>query len=215
MASDRPSGEGGEDLDRARERLLESLTRAYVSDQIPVEEYERRAGLLQKAGSHAELATLVADLPGALPSGRPPQTFGPGPRPDGVPPAAATRSAPTAGYTGHGSQQDILCVMGDRHLQGNWLQGDKAVSFTMMGSTRLDLRNVALPPGPIHIQAFVLMGETRVIVPRNLPVRLNATPFMGDATARRDVDQNVRYGEPHVIIEGFVMMGSLVVVAED
>ncbi|MEI6384986.1 MAG: LiaF domain-containing protein [Spirochaetota bacterium] len=208
MAIDMPAGNRGEKLDDARERVLEALTRAYVSDRIPVEEYERRAALVQKAPTQEELIGLLSDLPLEIPKMASPEHGRPGTAP------AASDGGAVSG-TSQGSHQDILCVMGERQLQGNWLQGDSAVSLTIMGTTRIDLRNVALPQGPIRIQTFVLMGETRVIVPRNLPVRLNASPFMGEATAKRGVDQNVRYGEPHVIIEGFVLMGSLVVVAED
>lgn len=208
--SDTPAGNRGEDLDAARERLLESLTRAYVSGRITVEEYERRAGLVQKAPSQEELIALLSDLPRDVPPGSPPERSG-----SGEPSATSDRRTVPGYDPGQGGRQDILCVMGERHLQGNWLQGDSAVSLTVMGSTRIDLRNVALPQGPIRIQAFVLMGETRVIVPPKLPVRLNASPFMGEVTAKRNIDQQVRYGEPHVIIDGFVLMGSLVVVAED
>ena len=59
------------------------------------------------------------------------------------------------------------------------------------------------------------MGETVVIVPRDLPVRLNAMPFMGEAVARRDVNQSVRGARRWVEISGLVVMGSVVVKAAD
>jgi predicted membrane protein len=84
-----------------------------------------------------------------------------------------------------------------------------------MGSTRLDLRGCSLPPGALRIHLDVVMGEARIVVPRGLPVQLQVTPIMGDANAKRDVSQRVLPGQPHVIVEGVVIMGSVVVVAQD
>jgi hypothetical protein len=112
-------------------------------------------------------------------------------------------------------QASLVCVMGDRQMTGDWLSGDKVDSFTLMGSTKLDLRDVALPAGRLKIDAFCLMGEIKIIVPRGLPVRLNAFPFMGEARLGRDVGSRVEPGRPYVEVSGFAMMGSIVVVAAD
>lgn len=184
-------------LDDARERALETLTKAYTADAIPVSEFERRASLVQKARDQAEIDVLVADLPRTAPTDRP------------ISRATSTNPA-LAG------SQSVACVMGERHLQGDWLSGDRVQNFTLMGSVKLDLRDAPLPPEGLRIEAFVCMGETTVIVPRGLAVRLNAVPFMGEASAARDVAQRANPGEPVVRIDGFVLMGSLrVVVAKD
>ena len=107
------------------------------------------------------------------------------------------------------------CIMGDRSHTGNWLTSDRVTAFTVMGSTKLDLRDSDLPPGPVRIEVFTLMGETKIIVPRDLPVRMNAFAFMGESKAARDVDQQVRGAATWVEISGFVMMGSVDVRAMD
>jgi hypothetical protein len=189
-------------LESGREHALEVLTRAFSGDLVSMDEYERRATEIQKAGSVADIDLVVADLPGVSEASRP--------RREEARPAAATRvDSSLAG------SQTLACVMGDRQLQGDWLNSSRVDSFTLMGSTKIDLRDVAMPPDQLKISTFVLMGETRVVVPRGMAVRLNVFPFMGEATAKRDVNQRIVPGEPYVVIEGFVMMGSLVVVAQD
>jgi hypothetical protein len=201
-----PDRDGGgkprDPVEASREHGLQTITKAFASDLISMEEYERRAGSLQKARSPEEVDLVIADLPAAAPQGRSPA------------PAPRSAVAPRVDESLSGSQT-LACVMGERHLQGDWLNGDRVESFTLMGSTKIDLREVALPGERLKIEAFVLMGETRVIVPRGMAVRLNVFPFMGEAVAKRDVNQRVTPGEPYVLIEGFVMMGSLVVVAQD
>ncbi|MEI6873941.1 MAG: LiaF domain-containing protein [Spirochaetota bacterium] len=189
-------------METGREHALEILTRAFSGDLVSMEEYERRAGEIQKARSVADIDLVVADLSG-VPEAQPSRNGTTRPDP-------ASRVDPNLS-----GSQTLACVMGDRQLQGDWLNGSRVDSFTLMGSTKIDLRDVAMPDDHLKIQALVLMGETRVVVPRGMAVRLNVFPFMGEATAKRDVNQRVVPGEPYVIIEGFVMMGSLVVVAQD
>lgn len=176
-----------------RQRAIDALTQAYASDLITVEEYEARAAAAAAADRPEELEDLVSDLPASRPY------------------------APS--YPAYGSGEgtvSVACVMGDRRMTGNWLDSDRVNSFTLMGSTRLDLRDADLPEsGPVRIEAFTLMGETVIVVPRELPVRLTAVPFMGEAVARRDVDQNVRGARRWVEISGLVVMGSVVVKAAD
>jgi predicted membrane protein len=105
--------------------------------------------------------------------------------------------------------------MGDRNMTGNWLTSDRVSSFTVMGSTKLDLRDVDLPPGPVRIEVFTLMGDTKIIVPRDLPVRMSAFSLMADSRIDRSVNQQTRGAECWVEVSGFIMMGDVKVVAAD
>ena len=106
--------------------------------------------------------------------------------------------------------------MGNRVLQGDFLSGDKIGVFTVMGSTRIDLTITALPPGRLKIYAFCVMGDVKVIVPRGLPVKMNALPIMGNSHIDREVDRRVTRGEPYLEINGLALMGNLmVVIAKD
>ena len=122
---ERGAREGDQDLSSSRERGLETITKAFASDLISMDEYERRAGSLQKARSPEEVDLVIADLPAPAPQGRSPATA----------PRAAL--APRVDESLAGSQS-VACVMGERHLQGDWLNGDRVDSFTLMGSTRID-----------------------------------------------------------------------------
>jgi len=197
---------GSRGLEAVRQATIEKLTEAFASDLITVEEYELRATEANAARSTVELERISFDLPAV--------------RSDTKPGSRSRRPESKQSWSSHASIVGATpvttgCVMGDRHLTGNWLTSDRVSSFTVMGSTKLDLRDVELPLGPIRIEAFTVMGDTRIIVPHGLPVRLNTFVFMGESTAGRDVNQQIRGADTWVEVSGFIVMGSVKVQAMD
>ncbi|HTX74058.1 MAG TPA: DUF1707 domain-containing protein [Rectinemataceae bacterium] len=192
------------DLEGRRQAILDHLTEAFASDRIHMQDYESRVAVVQHAHDFEELEKAVADLPAPLSPDAAART----------PRTASTSLANTIDPRIAGSVS-LACVMGDRNLSGDWLSGNQVGSFTCMGSTKIDLRDTALPPGRLKIDAFIIMGEMRVIVPRGLPVVLNAFPFMGETHADRAVERRVEPGQPFLEINGFAFMGSIRVVAGD
>lgn len=186
-------------LEDARQRALDSLTSAFASGSLTLDEYERRAGLVQKADNPDDVRRQVP--------GRTAESS------LNVPP----RSVPGDLIVEHrtGSPDFSLCVMGDRRLSGDWLNSDQATSFTLMGSTTLDLRDTALPPGRLKIDAIAVMGEVRIIVPHGVPVRMSAFPFMGEARVSREVPQRIADRDsPWIDVSGIALMGSITVKGE-
>ncbi|MBU0926797.1 MAG: cell wall-active antibiotics response protein [Spirochaetes bacterium] len=195
-------------IESVRQDAIDRLTAAFASDAITMDEYERRATAATAATRIEELERLSFDLPAVK------GAEGRRERGRAQEPRTGARNRTDNSLVG-AAPMTTGCVMGDRNLTGNWLSSDRVSSFTVMGSTKLDLRDADLPPGPIRIEAFTLMGETKVIVPRGLPVRLNAFAFMGESRAGREVDQQILGAPTWVEISGFAMMGSVTVRAMD
>jgi hypothetical protein len=94
-----------------------------------------------------------------------------------------------------------------------------------MGETKIDLRNTALPPGTLKIQAFAVMGEIDILVPKGVPVSMNVVPLMGEARIRRGsatersgaVPGGLAPGRTDasvaIEISGLALMGSIIVKA--
>ncbi len=213
----RPNGDAApspREFEEGRQRVLDRLTDAFAADRVSLEDYESRVVAVQRARAPDELAELVADLPeeppkGAAPAGRRPAEAR---RQDRAEPSVALRNDIDPGLAG---SESVACVMSDRNLQGEWLTGDKLDSFTLMGSTKFDFRDTTLPRGRVKIEAFCLMGDVKIIVPRGLPVKMTAFPFMADARVAHNVSRRIVPGEPYLEISGFVMMGDIQVSAAD
>ncbi len=193
------------ELEALRQNVIDKLTEAFSADALSMEEYEHRATQANATSSIEELERLSYDLPSKQRSAKL---------------QYKTSSSPESRLSTDSSligARPITTgsIMGERNMTGNWLSSDRVSSFTVMGSTKLDLRDVDLPPGPVHIEVYTLMGETKVIVPRGLPVRLNVFAFMGESSASRDVNQQVKGATSWVEISGLAMMGSVNVKAMD
>ena len=203
-------------LEARRELALDRLTEAFASDLVTMEDYEARVSEVQNADRPGAIDAAVADLPQVRP------------RDDSKDRDAARRgSGRGAGRESRSlsyrnaidprlrGEESVACILGNRNLQGDFLSGDKIGSFTVLGNTSIDLRDTALPPGALRIDAFCVMGNLKVIVPHGLPVKMNSLPILGDSHVARDVERRVERGLPHVVVNGFAIMGNLVVVAQD
>lgn len=189
-----PSPDGASDLDTARERALDLLTAAYAQDRLPLDDYERRARAVQQARDVGDIALVTADLP-----------------------AAAQQSSPRhfPVESRQGPQETVACIMSDRRMSGDWLSSDAVTGITVMGSTTMDLRDATLPPGRLRIELFTLMGETKIIVPPGLPVRLSAFPLMAEARLDDRVPRRVDPDSPWVEVSGMAVMGEIRVVVKE
>lgn len=192
------SSAGAPDLDTARERALDLLTSAYAQDRLPLDDYERRARAVQQARDSGDIALITADLPAATPH---------------APPQSPPRHFPVESR--HGPQETVACIMSDRRMTGDWLASDAVTGITVMGSTTMDLRDATLPPGRLRIELFTLMGETKIIVPPGLPVRLSAFPLMAEARLDDRVPRRIDPDAPWVEVSGMAVMGEIRVVVKD
>lgn len=177
-----------------RQRVMDRLTEAFSFGDLDMMSYERRVDAALQAASLSALDDLVADLPARAAESGSAATAGPA-----APPSFGTKRT--------------ICIMGDRHLSGNWLQSGNASTFTVMGSTNLDLCGCELPPGPTCIEVFTLMGDTHIIVPATLPVRFEVSSFMADSKVGKSVNQDLRGAHSWVEIRGTVVMGDVKVTA--
>lgn len=183
------------DLEKLRQDGLDALTDAFSGGAIEMEEYERRAGGIQASRSPEELQEALSGLPRRRP--------------------AARKDSPAGNAPRSGSSEMVVSVMSERRMSGDWLSGDAVSNLTIMGASVFDLRETALPYGRLRIEVFTLMGETRVIVPRGIPVRLSAFPLMGEAKLGPGIDRRIDPHAPWIEVSGMVIMGSIVVQAAD
>lgn len=182
------------DLELAREDAIQALGVHFASDDITVEELDRRLTLAIRAATRTELRELLGDLP-MLPD------YARGP--DAVSRAEVVTSTevPPRGMVG--------AFMGGTSRKGNWYVPRHIKVAALMGGVELDMSTARFSPGITEVEAYVLMGGVDVIVPHGVRVEVMGFTIMGGIEA--DAGEITAYDpdQPVLRLTGLVIMGGV------
>jgi hypothetical protein len=181
--------------DNDRQKVAEVLREAAGEGRIDLDELEERLELAFGAKTYADLVPITADL--HLPVH--PQ----------VAPSPVRRPVPGVPAVGHASS---TAIMGEVKRQGVWSVPEHHSAFALMGSVVIDLREAQLSSHDTQINASVIMGEVKIIVPAHIDVIVDGTPIMGEFGHGKDkTPAEVGPDSPTVRVRGMAMMGSVTV----
>jgi hypothetical protein len=173
--------------DGERDAIVQRLSLAVSEGRLTLEEHIARVDAALVATTRAELEPVVADLPVTVPSAVEPAP---------VPEKQTAR------------RRWIVSVMGEHHRQGRWRLSGRTSVVTLMAETNLDLRGAFIEEPEVHITAWLLMGEQRIIVPVGVEVDVTGFVIMGSRRVQVD-DAAPRPGAPRVHIRAIGMMGEV------
>ncbi|MEV0202912.1 DUF1707 domain-containing protein [Nonomuraea sp. NPDC050691] len=181
--------------DAEREAVVERLRVASVEGRLTLAELTDRTEAAYSASTHAELALLTQDLPGAG-------------RPDAFP-AAPQEPGPGTGRR----RRWFVGVMGDTKRRGAWRIDRELGAVAVMGDVLLDLREAEARTDVVDITAVSVMGDVKIIVPDGVHVDLDGMAVMGDK--RVDVQQGaLGMNVPVVRVRAYAVMGDVKVVGD-
>ena len=200
------AGRGGDSLDSERDQAVSLLAECFAVDRITMEEFERRADLVHAARSRTELVAAIDGL-----SRRPapaPVARGPSAMPTAPPPPVGVEAV--GGPHAHAHQERAIAVLGETRREGTWAPGQRVQAIAVLGSTVLDFREVALPPGRTVVSALTMMGSVEVIVPPHCHVECAGSAVLGSFEQRREyLPHQAGPDGPVIRIEGVAILGSV------
>lgn len=177
--------------DADRHKVAEVLRNAAGEGRLDLDELDERLELAFAAKTYADLIPITADLHAA------PRSEVPVPRQ-----AAGLPMGP-----GHASS---TAIMGECKRRGAWQVPENHAAFALMGSVLIDLREATLSSRDTTINASVIMGEVKVIVPAHFNVIVDGTPIMGDYGQGKDkVPAAIGPDSPTITVRGLALMGSV------
>ena len=155
------------------------LQRAVAEGRIDLSEFGDRVEAAYAAGTHDDLAALVADLP-----------------PDAPPPVeiVGTR-APT----------ELRSVFGDVTLAGS--DAPHRVS-TVFGDVRLDLRGLRTDADRIEITLSTVIGDIDVVVAEGVDAELRGRTVLGDRKTQLAPAPRLT-GTPRIVVHARSVFGDL------
>lgn len=175
--------------DAEREQVVSLLSAACAEGRLTLEEMGGRVSAAYAAVTRADLEPLTVDLPAT--------TAAPV-----LPDVPVPTEAP-----GKTKKKWLVTVMGELRRGASRLP-DHTVVVTVMGESKLDLRNSIIESPAIELRVYLLMGEQQVIVPQGVEVEVSGFVFMGEKHV--DVEEiRPRPGVPRLQIRVIGMMGSI------
>lgn len=104
---------------------------------------------------------------------------------------------------------NLLGVLSEQHVYSE-STGFKHASLTsVLGEVRLDLRNASLDPGGAEVDAFCLLGDVSVLVPRGWRVHVAGVPILGDFEDETDHEQPLPHNAPELTVTGVSILADI------
>ncbi len=165
---------------------VDAAARRFAKNELSLEEYEDLVADITNAADPGELESMERIA------------FGPA-------------AAATGGFLPDGQVQGSFAVLAERRLTGKWLRGAGATAVSFLGSQIIDFRDVDLPRGPIRLEVFALLGSVEILVPRDMAVRVDVVPILGETTIKKNVATREQPGAPLLVVTGSAILGSIVI----
>lgn len=165
--------------DAERDATIDRLRDAAGEGRLTLEELTDRIDGAAQARTHADLETLVRDLPA----------------PVAVSPPVA------AALVKHSS------VFGDVRRSGRWLVPAEGRWQTVFGDVVLDLREARIPATELRISAGTVFGDIDLLVPEGVHVDVRAGTVFGDV--RQEAGDGVVPDAPRIVLSGGTVFGDV------
>lgn len=161
--------------DADRERVITLLAEAVADGRLTTEEHSERVDLAYQARTLGELTGLTTDL---IPE-------------EAQPIRVDSRS--------------LSVLFGSTRRDGRWVVPVRLPVLAVFGSVELDLREAILQRRHVVIEASMLVGSLRLLVPDGVTVRVTGRTVL----TNRDLRVRPEPGGPVIEIAGTVVAGSL------
>ena len=166
--------------DADREATVTRLQRAVGEGRIDLSEFGERVEAAYAAGTLADLAALVADLP-----------------PDAPPPVE---------IVGTRTPEELSNVFGDIRLAGV-SEAPRHLS-TVFGDVRLDLRGLRTDRDRVEIRLQTWFGDVDVVVPEGVDAELHGRTVFGDRKTQLAPVPRLA-GTPRIVVHARSVFGDL------
>jgi hypothetical protein len=174
--------------DADRDAAAAVLNNAMAEGRLTADEHGQRLDAVYAAKTQAELAPLLADLPGK----------------QAIDPVTATSGQLARSKRGG----RIIAIFGGATRKGAWHADPVIDVLTVFGGAELDFREAVLPGNEVTLRATSVLGGVEITVPPEMRVIDNGTAILGGREIKGGPD-NVGPDSPVLRIEGICVLGGL------
>jgi hypothetical protein len=116
------------------------------------------------------------------------------------------------GWGGKADRRDVLNLVGvltEQQIRSEARNFQNASLTSVLGDVKLDLRNATLESRGAHVDAFCLLGDLTVLVPRGWRVHMEGVPILGDFEDQTDHAQELPVDAPEIRITGVSILADI------
>ena len=106
------------------------------------------------------------------------------------------------------SNLNLIAGFGSVHKVAASKNFQEANMVSFFGGSKLDLKSAKLSKNGAEINVVSLFGGTEIIVPDNVPVKVDVVALFGGSEDKRQ-HPSVEIEEPYLTIQGFVIFGGV------
>ncbi len=174
--------------DADRDAAAAVINNALAEGRLSADEHGQRLDAIYAAKTQAELAPLLADLPGQ----------------QAMAPVTATSSQ--LARSGRGAR--IVAIFGGATRKGAWHADPVIDVLTVFGGAELDFREAVLPGKEVTLRATSVLGGVEITVPPDMRVIDNGTAILGGREIKGGPEE-VGPDSPVLRIEGICVLGGI------
>jgi Domain of unknown function (DUF1707)/Cell wall-active antibiotics response 4TMS YvqF len=174
--------------DADRDAAAAVINNALAEGRLSADEHGQRLDAIYAARTQAELAPLLADLPGQ----------------HAMAPVTATSSQLAKSRRGG----RIVAIFGGATRKGAWHPEPVIDVLTVFGGAELDFREAVLPGNEVTLRATSVLGGVEITVPPNMRVIDNGTAILGGREIKGGPEE-VGPDSPVLRIEGICVLGGI------
>ncbi len=174
--------------DADRDAAAAVINNALAEGRLTADEHGQRLDAIYAAKTQAELAPLLADLPGQQ--------------------AMAPVTATSRQLARSGRGRRIIAIFGGASRKGAWHAEPVIDVLTVFGGAELDFREAVLPGKEVTLRATSVLGGVEVTVPPDMRVIDNGIAILGGREIKGG-DDSVGPDSPVLRIEGICVLGGI------
>ena len=172
--------------DAERHQAVALLSDACGEGRLTLEELSDRTRAVFAARTRGDLASITADLP----------------------------KTALASPGNRNAKRTTVAILSDIKRKGRWRIDGETKAISVLGSCTLDLRNALIQGNEVVINAYVVLGALKIIVPFGTPVELEGFTVLGNRDSKVD-DADDLPNVPTVRVRGMTVLGSVDVVNDE
>jgi hypothetical protein len=174
--------------DADRDAAAAVINNALAEGRLSADEHSQRLDAIYAAKTQAELAPLLADLPGQ----------------QAMAPVTATSGQLARSRRGG----RIIAIFGGATRKGSWHADPVIDVLTVFGGAELDFREAVLPGKEVTLRATSVLGGVEITVPPEMRVIDNGTAILGGREIKGGPEE-VGPDSPVLRIEGICILGGI------